>query len=251
MPKRIIPCLDVKDGKVVKGKSFTGLVEAGDPIEMARFYSEEGADELVFLDISASEEGRQTVVDLVRRMADEVDIPFCVGGGISSLEVMERLFEAGADKLSINTPAVMRPALVREAARVFGNKITVAIDAQWNDALEDWEVHTHGGKRPTGKRATTWAVEVEDLGAGEILLTSIGRDGMKDGYDLKMISALVNKISIPVIASGGAGTLEHFAAALKRGGADAVLAASVFHNRIFSVREVKEYLQHQGIEVFL
>ncbi|MFY9114344.1 MAG: imidazole glycerol phosphate synthase subunit HisF [Dethiobacteria bacterium] len=251
MPKRIIPCLDVKDGKVVKGKSFTGLVEAGDPIEMARFYSEEGADELVFLDISASEEGRQTVVDLVRRMADEVDIPFCVGGGISSLEVMERLFEAGADKLSINTPAVMRPALVREAARVFGNKITVAIDAQWNDALEDWEVHTHGGKRPTGKRATTWAVEVEDLGAGEILLTSIGRDGMKDGYDLKMISALVNKISIPVIASGGAGTLEHFAAALKRGGADAVLAASVFHNRIFSVREVKEYLQHRGIEVFL
>ncbi len=249
MPRRIIPCLDIKGGRVVKGKSFTGLVEVGDPVEMARFYAREGADELVFLDISASEEGRQTVIDLVKRVAGEIDISFCVGGGISSLEIMEKLFEAGADKLSVNTPAVARPALIREAARIYGNRIILAIDAQWNDFLKDWEVYTHGGRRPTGKGAVAWAVEAQELGAGEVLLTSIGRDGGKDGYDLEMISALSSKLSIPVIASGGAGKLEHFAAALEEG-ADAVLAASVFHRQVFSIREVKEFLQHRGIEVY-
>jgi imidazole glycerol-phosphate synthase subunit HisF len=249
VPKRIIPCLDVKDGKVVKGKAFVDLQHAGDPVELARFYSEEGADELVFLDISASEEGRKTVVDLVKRTAAEVKIPFCVGGGINSLEVMKSLFDAGADKLSINTPAVLDPGFISRATAEFGKKIVVAIDAQWNEALNDWEVYSHGGKKPTGRKAVEWAAEAEKLGACEILLTSIDRDGHKDGYDLEVTSAVARGVSIPVIASGGAGKLEHFYDAVTKGGADAVLAASVFHYRVFSIKEVKHYLQNRGIEV--
>lgn len=249
MTKRIIPCLDVKDGKVVKGKAFVDLADAGDPVELARYYSEQGADELVFLDISASGEGRQTVVDLVKKTAAEVKIPFCVGGGIGNLEIMDTLFKAGADKLSINTPAVTRPEFIREASDRFGKRIVVAIDAQWNKELNDWEVYTHGGKKPTGKKATAWAREAEELGACEILLTSIDRDGHKDGYDLEVTAAIARAVGIPVIASGGAGKLEHFADALQKAGADAVLAASVFHYRTFTIKEVKEYLKKQGIEV--
>ncbi len=251
MTKRIIPCLDVKDGKVVKGKAFVNLAKAGDPVELARFYSEEGADELVFLDISASEEGRQTVVDLVRRTALEVKIPFCVGGGIGSLQIMESLFNAGADKVSVNTPAVSRPQFIHEASKEFGKKIVVAVDAKWSEELNDWEVYTHGGKKSTGIKAVSWAREAEELGACEILLTSIDRDGYKDGYDLALTSAITGNVTIPVIASGGAGEMEHFADALEKAGADAVLAASVFHYRTFTIKEVKEYLQKRGIEVRL
>lgn len=251
MTKRVIPCLDVKDGKVVKGKAFVDLVKAGDPVGLARYYSDEGADELVFLDISASGEGRSTVVDLVRRTAAVVNIPFCVGGGIGSIEVMEALFNAGVNKVSINTPAVKNPDFIREAEKLFGSRIVVAVDAKWNNELDDWEVYTHGGKKATGKKAVSWAAEVESLGACEILLTSIDRDGYKDGYDLELTSAVAKSVSVPVIASGGAGKLEHFADVLEKAGADAVLAASVFHYRTFTVKEVKEYLKNRGIEVCL
>ena len=247
--KRIIPCLDVKDGKVVKGKSFVGLTEAGDPAELARYYCREGAHELTFLDISASDEGRQTVVDLVGRIGDKMEIPLCVGGGINSLKVMDDLFDAGADKVSINTPAVANPDFIQEAVNKFGDRIVVAIDARWNKGVGDWEVYTHGGKKPTGLMATTWAKEVESRGACEILLTSIDRDGNKKGYDLELTKALTDKLSIPVIASGGAGLLEHFADVLEKAGADAVLAASVFHYGQFTIKEVKEHLQNRGIEV--
>ncbi len=250
MGKRIIPCLDVKDGKVVKGKAFVNLQKAGDPVELARFYEYEGADELVFLDISASEEGRQTVVELVSRVAGEISIPFCVGGGINTPELMEDLFKAGVDKVSFNTPAINRPAFIEEAASSFGKKIVVAIDARWNPELNDWEVYTHGGKKPTGLKATEWAREVENRGAAEILLTSIDRDGLKDGYDLELTGAVCREVSLPVIASGGAGALEHFADVLEKAGADAVLAASVFHYRRFTIKEVKDYLQKREIEVF-
>ena len=251
MLKRIIPCLDVKNGEVVKGKAFVDLAKAGDPVELARFYSDEGADELVFLDISASEEGRQTVIDLVKRTAEAVNIPFCVGGGIGSLEIMEKLFESGANKLSINTPAVLRPEYIREATDAFGTKIVVAVDATWSQEIDGWEVYTHGGKKKSGKDAVEWVKEAESLGACEILLTSIDRDGFKDGYDLELTKAVAEAVNIPVIASGGAGKLEHFADALEIAGAGAVLAASVFHYRTFSVKEVKEYLKNRGIEVSL
>ncbi len=251
MVKRIIPCLDVKNGEVVKGKAFVDLMKAGDPVELARFYSEEGADELVFLDISASEEGRQTVVELVKRTAEVVTIPFCVGGGINTLQVMDTLFEAGANKLSINTPAVLRPGYIEEASKAFGNRIVVAVDATWSTEMNGWEVYTHGGRKKSGKDAVTWVRQAESLGACEILLTSIDRDGFKDGYDLELTKTVAESVTIPVIASGGAGKLEHFAEALEQTSASAVLAASVFHYRRFSVREVKEYLKSRGIEVAL
>lgn len=251
MAKRIIPCLDVKDGQVVKGKSFVDLNEAGDPVHLARYYSLEGADELTFLDISASDEGRQTVVDLVARTAEVVDIPFCVGGGINSIEAMEAIFKAGADKVSINTPAVKDPDFIGRSASKFGSRIVVAIDAMWNEELQNWEVHTQGGKKPAGLTVTEWAQEVERRGASEILLTSINRDGYKEGYDLELTRAVTETVSVPVIASGGAGELKHFADVLEKAGADAVLAASVFHYKVFTIKEVKEYLRKRGVEVNL
>lgn len=252
MAARVIPCLDVKDGKVVKGKGFIQLKDAGDPVELAGFYSREGADELTFLDISATAEGRKTVLDLVRRTSREVGIPFAVGGGIGEMADMEALFKAGADKVSVNTAAVERPSLIAGASAAFGReKIVAALDARWNEQMQDWEIYTHGGKRPTGKSAVAWAREVEELGAGEILLTSIDRDGGNDGYDLELTKAVSSAVSIPVIASGGAGKPEHFSEVIMQAGADAVLAASVFHYGALSVREVKEHLRECGIEVNL
>ncbi len=250
LAKRIVPCLDVKDGRVVKGVQFVDLRDAGDPVELARFYDSSGADELVFLDITASYEKRETMVDVARRTAREVFIPFIVGGGIDNLEHIRAILKAGADKISLNTSAVKTPQLIREGAHTFGSQcIVVAIDACWNEELDDWEVYTHGGRTPTGMLALKWAEEVESLGAGEILLTSMNADGGQDGFDLPLNRAVAERVNIPVIASGGAGKIEHFAQVLTEGKADAALAASVFHFRQFSVMEVKNYLQQQGVEV--
>lgn len=250
MTKRIIPCLDVKDGRVVKGVSFVQLRDAGDPVELAAFYNQEGADELVFLDISASQEGRATMIDVVRQVAKQVDIPFIVGGGISSVEDMERLLMAGADKVSLGTAAVQNPELIARGAERFGSsRIVVAIDARRTG--DSWEVYTHGGQRATGRDAVAWAREVERLGAGEILLTSMEQDGQKTGYDLALTRAVADAVEIPVIASGGAGTVEHFVQALTTGGADAALAASLFHFRELTVRQVKEALARAGVPVRL
>ncbi len=250
MSKRIIPCLDVKDGRVVKGKKFKDLVETGDPVEMAQRYSMDGADELAFLDISATQEGRKTVVELVRKVARQIDIPFCVGGGIKSLSEVEEILEAGATKVSLGTAGFNQPSLIEEAARGYGStRVMVAIDAQWSDRLQSPEVYLKGGMEPTGIRALEWAARVEELGAGEILLTSIDCDGRKDGYDLDLTSTVVEQVSLPVIASGGAGKMEHFAEALTRGGADAALAASVFHFGEINLPDLKKYLQEKGIEV--
>ena len=252
LAKRIIPCLDVKEGRVVKGIKFVDLKDAGDPVELAGFYDKSGADELVFLDITASHEGRETMVDVVKRTAREVSIPFTVGGGIGSIEQMRTILEAGADKISLNTAAVENPGLVREAARIFGSQcVTVAIDARWNERMQDWEVYTHGGRKATGMSAVDWAARVEALGAGEILLTSMDADGGRDGFDIPLNRAVCEKVTIPVIASGGAGEMEDFARVLKEGKADAALAASVFHYRRFTIRELKKYLTEQGLEVRL
>ncbi len=252
LAKRIIPCLDVKEGRVVKGIKFVDLKDAGDPVELAGFYDKSGADELVFLDITASHEGRETMVDVVKRTAREVSIPFTVGGGIGSIEQMRTILEAGADKISLNTAAVENPGLVREAARIFGSQcVTVAIDARWNERMQDWEVYTHGGRKATGMSAVDWAARVEALGAGEILLTSMDADGGQSGFDIPLNRAVCEKVTIPVIASGGAGKMEDFARVLKEGKADAALAASVFHYRRFSIRELKKYLAEQGLEVRL
>jgi cyclase len=252
LAKRIVPCLDVKEGRVVKGTQFVNLRDAGDPVELASFYDKAGADELVFLDITASHEGRGTMLEVVRRTAEQVFIPFIVGGGISEIGHVCRILAAGADKISLNTAAVEQPRLIADCAASFGSQcIVLAVDARWNRELGDWEVYTHGGRRPTGRRALEWAAEGERLGAGEILLTSMDRDGGKDGYDLELTRAVAEQVNIPVIASGGAGAREHFLEALTTGGADAALAASVFHYREFSVQEIKEFLAERGVSVRL
>lgn len=252
LTKRIIPCLDVKDGRVVKGVNFVNLVDAGDPVECAIAYDRAGADELVFLDITASYEKRQIMIDVVRRTAAEVFMPVTVGGGIRTLEDIRDLLRAGADKVSLNTSAVENPEFVQAASTRFGSQcIVVAIDAKRAapDAPYRFEVYTHGGRRPRGLDAIAWARKVEELGAGEILLTSMDRDGTKDGYDLELTRAISEAVTIPVIASGGAGTLEHLAEAILIGKADAVLAASIFHFGIYSIAETKAYLAERGIAV--
>jgi len=251
LTKRIIPCLDVTEGRVVKGTKFINLRDAGDPVELAAFYDQQGADELVFLDITASAHGRKTVLDMVYRTAGEVFIPYTVGGGISSLEDIRDILTAGADKVSINTAAVKNPALIAKAAKLFGSQcIVVAIDARKTGPLK-WEVYINGGRTPTGLDAVAWAQKVYALGAGEILLTSMDRDGTKDGFDLLLTRTIARAVRIPVIASGGVGTLEHIAQGLTEGEADAALAASIFHYGEYSIREVKTYLKEKGIPVRL
>lgn len=250
LTKRIIPCLDVKEGRVVKGIQFVNLRDAGDPVELAAFYDEQGADELVFLDISASHEGRETMVDVVEEVAGTLAIPFTVGGGINSLEDMKRILRAGADKVSLNTAAVNRPELIREGADFFGSQcIVVAIDAKWDEEISSWRVYTHGGRNVTEKEVVSWAQEAVRQGAGEILLTSMDEDGEKSGFDVKLTKAVSEAVSVPVIASGGAGNKEHFYEAYTAGLADAALAASIFHYRETSVAEVKAYLKEKGVEI--
>jgi imidazole glycerol-phosphate synthase subunit HisF len=249
--RRIIPCLDVADGRVVKGVKFVALRDAGDPVEAAGAYDAAGADELCFLDISASHEGRGTIVEVVARTADRIFLPLTVGGGVRAVEDVRRLLLAGADKVAINTAAVERIDLVREAADRFGAQaIVVAIDARAKSE-GNWEVYTHGGRRPSGRDAIAWAAEVARAGAGEILLTSMDRDGTKVGYDLALTRAVADAVPIPVIASGGAGTLEHLAEGFREGRADAVLAASIFHFGELTVGQAKEFLASRGIPVRL
>ena len=255
--KRIIPCLDVREGRVVKGVQFVDIRDAGDPVEVAQVYDREGADELVFLDITASYERRKIILDIVARTAEQVFMPLTVGGGVSSLEDMRNLLNYGADKVSVNTAAVKDPTLVQRAALRFGSQcIVVAIDARRvQDTIHGqgsgprWQVYTHGGRTPTGLDAVQWAVEMERLGAGEILLTSMDRDGTQEGYDLELTHAVSSAVSIPVIASGGVGTLEHLYEGLTQGRADAVLAASIFHFRTHTVQETKAYLAVRGVPV--
>lgn len=250
LAKRIIPCLDVKDGRVVKGTQFINLKDAGDPVENAKAYDEQGADEIAFLDITASHEKREILIDIVRRTAEEIFIPLTVGGGVRNLEDIRKLLKAGADKVSINTAAVKDPSLVKRASMRFGSQcIVIAIDAKRRG--ESWEVHTHGGRVPTGIDAIEWARKMEDLGAGEILLTSMDRDGTKDGYDIELTRTISEIVDIPVIASGGVGTLEHLYEGLALGKASAVLAASIFHYREYSIAQVKAYLKEKGIVVRL
>ncbi len=250
LAKRIIPCLDVNEGRVVKGVNFLELRDAGDPVEIARHYDKEGADELCFLDITASHQQRRIILDVVARTAEQVFMPLTVGGGINSLEDIRNLLHAGADKVSINTGAVNRPEFVREAAEVFGSQcIVVAIDAKRVD--DHWEVFTHGGRNPTGLDASEWAERMEKFGAGEILLTSMDRDGTKAGYDLGLTRAISDRLSIPVIASGGVGNLDHIYQGFVEGNASAALAASIFHYREYSVAECKNYLHDRGIPVRL
>lgn len=251
LTKRIIPCLDVKDGRVVKGVSFVNLKDAGDPVEVARAYDREGADELCFLDITASYENRKTIFDVVARTAEQVFMPLTVGGGVRTLDDIRALLKAGSDKVSINTAAVERPEFVKEAAERFGTQcIVVAIDAKRRQApAKGWEVFTHGGRNPAGIDAVEWARKMESYGAGEILLTSMDRDGTLNGYDLELTKAVSEAVSIPVIASGGVGTLEHLYEGFVRGRADAVLAASIFHYRTHTITEAKAYLQRRGIPV--
>jgi len=250
LAKRIIPCLDVKDGRVVKGVHFQNLVDAGDPVSAAKSYDEQGADELVFLDISASSDGRGTLLDVVRRTAHEVFIPLTVGGGIRSVEDIRRLLLAGADKTSLNTAAVLQPDLLREGAERFGSQcIVLAIDAKRVPGAARWEVYTHGGRRPTGIDALEWARRGVELGAGEILLTSMDADGTQSGYDCELTRLVSRSVNVPVIASGGAGELRHLAEVLDRGCADAVLAAGIFHFGKFTIRDAKEYLRGRGIPV--
>ncbi|WP_028560924.1 imidazole glycerol phosphate synthase subunit HisF [Paenibacillus pinihumi] len=250
LAKRIVPCLDVKDGRVVKGVNFVNLRDAGDPVELASTYDREGADELVFLDISASHEGRATMVDVVRRTAEEITIPFTVGGGIAHVDDMKRLLRAGADKIGINTAAIKNPALISDGARVFGSQcIVVALDAKFNPEWGEWEVYTHGGRNATGIRALEWVKEAERLGAGELLLTSMDADGTKDGFDVKLTRAVSDLVRIPVIASGGAGKVEHFHEIFENGHADAGLAATIFHYKEMTIGEVKQDLRTRGVEV--
>ena len=248
---RIIPCLDVHEGRVVKGVNFVNLRDAGDPVELAEVYDKAGADELVFLDITASHEGRDTIFDVASRTAEQVFIPYTVGGGIKSSDDIRRMLSTGADKIGMNSAAVKNPDVVRETSRRYGSQcIVVAIDARLIGP-DKWEVYVNGGRVPTGLDAVEWAKRVESLGAGEILLTSMNRDGTKDGYDLPLTKAICDAVNIPVIASGGAGKLEHFAEVVVETGADAVLAASLFHYGELSIREVKEYMAGQGIPVRL
>ena len=250
LAKRIIPCLDVKDGRVVKGVRFVDLRDAGDPVEAAVAYDAQGADELVFLDITASHEARDIMLDVVKRTAEGVYMPLTVGGGVRSVDDVRRLLRAGADKVSLNTAALARPEVIREAAERFGSQcIVVAIDARREH--DHWSVYTHGGRNPAGRDAVAWAQEAVALGAGEILLTSMDRDGTKDGYDLELTRAVSDAVTVPVIASGGAGTLEHFHEALADGRADAALAASLFHFGIHTIAETKRYLAERGVQVRL
>ncbi len=257
LTKRIIPCLDVKDGRVVKGINFVKLRDAGDPVENAKAYDHEGADELVYLDITASHEKRKIILDVVERTASEVFMPLTVGGGIRMLDDIRDLLNAGADKVSVNTAAVEDVHFLEKAAQRFGSQcIVVAIDAKrvemsgdFNGGLKSWEVFTYGGRKPTGVDTVGWARKVEACGAGEILLTSMDRDGTKDGYDLELTKSIAEAVEIPVIASGGAGEFEHFYQAFTTGKADAALAASVFHYKEFTIFETKHYLEERGVEV--
>ena len=250
--KRIIQCLDVNNGRVVKGVNFVDLKDAGDPVEIAKAYDAAGADELVFLDITASSDGRGTVIDMVREVAKCVFIPFTVGGGIRTVEDFKALLREGADKISINSSAIANPQLIRGAADKFGSQcVVVAIDARKREDRSGWNIYKNGGRVDVGIDAIEWAKKVESLGAGEILLTSMDCDGTKAGYDLELTKAVAESVSIPVIASGGAGTVEHFKEALTDGGADAALAASLFHYKELEIRQVKEYLRDQGISVRL
>jgi imidazole glycerol-phosphate synthase subunit HisF len=247
--KRVIPCLDVDAGRVVKGTNFVGLRDAGDPVELAERYDGEGADEVVFLDITASHERRETIVELARRTADNVFIPFVIGGGIRSAEDAQAVLDAGADKISVNSAALARPDLIGELAEVFGSQcVVVAIDAKRTDG--GWDVYTHGGRQPAeGREAVAWAREVAERGAGEILLTSMDRDGTAYGYDLKLTRAVADAVTIPVIASGGVGELRHLSEGVLEGGADAVLCASIFHYGTYTVRQAKEHLREAGVPV--
>jgi cyclase len=250
LTKRIIPCLDVKGGRVVKGVQFLELRDAGDPVEIAEIYDRQGADELTFLDITASSDERDIIIDVVRRTAERVFMPLTVGGGVRSVDDIRRLLNAGADKVSINTAAVQRPEFVREAAERFGSQCTVvAIDARRVPGEERWEVYTHGGRRPTGIDAVEWAQRMEEYGSGEILLTSMDRDGTKDGYDIPLTRSVVDAVSIPVIASGGVGTLDHLYDGFVKAGASACLAASIFHYREYTIAEAKEFLNEKGVAV--
>ena len=250
--KRIIPCLDVNQGRVVKGVNFVDLRDAGDPVEIAKAYDKAGADELIFLDITASSDQRETVVDMVRKVAEQVFIPFTVGGGIRTVDDFKKLLREGADKVSVNSSAIDNPELVRDAAQKFGSQcVVVAIDAKRRADGTGWNIYKHGGRLDVGIDAVEWAKKVESLGAGEILLTSMDGDGTKAGYDLELTRAIAEAVSIPVIASGGAGTLEHFHEALTAGKADAALAASLFHFKELEIREVKEYLREKGVSVRL
>lgn len=248
LAKRIIPCLDVTEGRVVKGVNFVNLQDAGDPVELAAIYDKEGADELVFLDITASSDKRYIMLDVVRRTAEKIYIPFTVGGGINNVETMREILAAGADKVSVNTAAVKDPNLITKGAQKFGSQcIVVAIDAKKKD--NSWEVYTHGGRTPTGIDAIEWAKKAEKLGAGEILLTSMDRDGTKDGYDLELTKAIADAVGIPVIASGGAGKMEHLYDAFALGKAGAALLASLLHYKELTIKEIKDYLANQGISI--
>ena len=251
LTKRIIPCLDVDQGRVVKGVRFVNLVDAGDPVEQAKFYDAEGADELVFLDITASSGNRNIMRDIAARTAEEVFIPFTVGGGLRTVEDIREILKVGADKVTLNTAALEHPDLIREASEQFGSQcVVMAIDAK-RIGQGHWEVYSHGGRNPTGRDALEWAQKVQALGAGEILLTSMDCDGTKKGYDIELTRTISQALSIPVIASGGAGNLEHLYEVLDEGKADAVLAASIFHFREHTIRETKEYLQSRGMPVRL
>ncbi|MFA5839180.1 MAG: imidazole glycerol phosphate synthase subunit HisF [Candidatus Margulisiibacteriota bacterium] len=256
LAKRIIPCLDVTEGRVVKGTKFVNLKDAGDPVELAAYYDKEGADELVFLDITASSDKRYIMLDVVRRTAEKVFIPFTVGGGINDVETMRKLLSAGADKVSVNTAAINDPTLISKGAEKFGSQcIVVAIDAKMNTEHQThnselrWDVYTHGGRKPTGMDAVEWAIKAEKMGAGEILLTSMDCDGTKNGYDLALTKAIADAVNIPVIASGGAGTLEHIYEAFIKGNADAALLASLLHYKELTIKEIKDYLGDRGITV--
>ncbi len=249
--KRIIPCLDVNNGRVVKGVNFVNLIDAGDPVECAKVYDKAGADELVFLDITASSDNRDTVVDMVKAVAKQVFIPFTVGGGIRSVEDFRKILNAGADKVSVNSAAVKNPSLIKEAAEKFGRQcVVVAIDAKRHEK-GGWDVYLNGGRVNTGIDALKWAKQAEELGAGEILLTSMDCDGTKAGYDIELTRAVSESVSIPVIASGGAGTMEHFLSAFREGKADAVLAASLFHFKEIEIKDLKQYLRDNGESVRL
>ncbi|MBI5636927.1 MAG: imidazole glycerol phosphate synthase subunit HisF [Nitrospinae bacterium] len=250
LTRRIIPCLDVKDGRVVKGVNFVALRDAGDPVAVAEAYDKQGADELTYLDITASHEGRKTLIDVVERTADKVFMPLTVGGGVRTEEDIRALLKAGADKVAVNTAAVNEPEFIRRASFRFGTQcIVVAIDAKRTG--DHWEVFTHGGRKPAGIDAVKWAIKMRDYGAGEILLTSMDRDGTKMGYDLELTRAIATAVDIPVIASGGVGNLEHLYEGFTTGGADAVLAASIFHFGEYSIAQAKQYLKERGVEVRL
>ncbi len=250
LQKRIIPCLDVDKGRVVKGTNFVDIRDAGDPVELAAFYDAEGADELTFLDITASHEARDTIVDVAARTAEKVFIPFTVGGGIRTTDDFRKILKTGADKIGVNTAAVQRPELIREGAEMFGAQcVVLAIDAKKKADGKNWEVYTHGGRTATGMDAVDWARRGEELGAGEILLTSMDGDGTLAGYDIELTRAVAEAVGIPVIASGGAGTLEHIYDALTEGKAEAALVASIVHFKTFTIRQIKEYLNGRGVPV--